>query len=91
MVYRVESLLQVNIERPSEKTIIHISTDFIHKKGDRCFSGEILLEARLTEICLKSHEIRKITKLTNNRKWSTKLKKITISTKITKKLWSAMV
>ena len=84
VVYRVESLLQVNIERPSEKTIIHISTDFIHKKGDSCFSGEILLEARLTEIYLGLDAITKITKLTNKRKWSTKLTKITISTKITK-------
>ena len=48
VVYRVEGLLQVNEDRPSEKTIIHISTDFIQKKGDRCFSGEILPEARLT-------------------------------------------
>ena len=31
----------------SEKTIIHVSTDFIHKKGDSCFSEEILAEARL--------------------------------------------
>ena len=32
MVYRVESLLLVNEDRPSEKTVIHISTDFLHKK-----------------------------------------------------------
>ena len=48
MVYRVESLLLVNEDRPSEKTVIHISTDFFHKKGCGCFSGEILPEARLT-------------------------------------------
>ena len=48
VVYRVESLLLVYEDRPSEKTVIHVSTDFIHKKGYGCFSGEILPEARLT-------------------------------------------
>ena len=48
MVRRIECLLQVNEDRPSEKTVIIFSTDFIHKNGDSCFSGEIPAEARLT-------------------------------------------
>jgi len=37
MVYRVDGVLKVNEDHPSENTIIHISTDFIHKKGDSRF------------------------------------------------------
>ena len=46
MVYRFECLLQVNEDRPSEKTFMFF--DFIHKNGDSWFSGEIPAEARLT-------------------------------------------
>ena len=42
LVYRVEGLLQVNEDYPGKKTIIHISTDFIHtQKNDSRFKGEI--------------------------------------------------
>ena len=48
VIYRIEGLLQVNEDRLCKKTVIHISADFIHEKGDSCFSGEILPKTRLT-------------------------------------------
>ena len=48
MVYLIESILEVIEDCHCEKSVIHISTDFIHKKGYGCFSGEILPGGRLT-------------------------------------------
>jgi len=45
----LNAFFRSNEDLLSEKTVIYVSTDFIHAKVNSCFSGDIPAEARFTE------------------------------------------